>query len=200
MTYPVFPTDILPSRLEFKLMPNSQVSQGINRMVEVWTRPGTIWTMNGTWSGVRYAKARSLDVFTDELGGSGGEFMMWDSTHTQLGDWTGSIVVDGDDQTGTLLSIRGATPNALIAPKGDRFQLDYYLYKLMEDAVADANGQCQLRFNPQLFVVPADGTGLISDNPMCKMMLPDNNQGPSFASRKLVVRDFSYSAFTSIRR
>ena len=199
MTIPVFPTDIIPSRFRFRLLPNTQVTQGINRVSEVWVRPGTLWMMDGTWSNIRYQKARDLSTFIDDLNGSAGEFMMWDSTHTQLGNWGGNIVVDGNDQSGTVLNIRDAVPNALIAPKGDRFQLDNYLYKLMEDAVADAFGNCTLRFRPQLVVTPISGTGLITANPMCKMMLPDNKQGPDFASRKLVVQDFSISAYTSMR-
>ena len=199
MTLPVFPRHILPTRLTFKIVPNSKTVTSVNRMSEVWTRPGAYWVFQGSWSRIRYAVSRELDVFIDSLDGSAGEFMMWDSTHTQLGDWGGSIVVHGSDQSGTILQIRGATPNALIAPAGDRFQLDNYLYKLMVDAIADSNGMCTLNIRPQLFKVPLDGELLISDDPMCKMMLPDNNQGLSFAERKLVISDFTLSGYTSNR-
>ena len=200
MSIPIFPTHILPSSLNFRILANSTVKRAQNNMSEVWKRPGAIWTFSGTWSRIRYAAGRELSDFIDDLDGSAGQFMMWDSTHSQLGNWAGSLLVDGANQTGEILTIRGAVPNTLIAPAGDRFQLDNYLYKLMDDAVADGTGSCTLRFKPQLFQVPTDGTGLVTTNPMCKMMLTDNNQGPSFANRKLVLRDFSISGYTSIRR
>ena len=199
MSLPIFPRHILPSSLQFKIVPNSVVNTGPSRVSEVWTRPGSYWTFTGTWSGIRYAAGRELDVFIDALDGSAGEFMMWDSTHTQLGDWNGTVVVDVGEQTGTALLIRGAIANTLIAPAGDRFQLDNFLYKLTEDAVADANGECTLRFRPQLLSIPTDGTELLTADPMCKMMLPDNQQGLNFASRKLVLKNFSIAGFTSIR-
>ncbi|MBU2979003.1 hypothetical protein [Alteromonas sp. C1M14] len=200
MTIPIFPQHILPSSLNFRIVANSTVARSQNNMSEVWKRPGAIWTFSGTWSRIKYTYGRELGVFIDDLDGSAGQFMMWDSTHKQLGAWSGTLRVDGDDQTGEILSIRGAVPNALIAPAGDRFQLDNYLYKLMEDAVADGDGNCTLRFKPQLFLTPTDSTEIITTNPMCKMMLSDNDQGPSFASRKIILQDFSISGFTSIRR
>jgi len=199
MSLPIFPRHILPSSLQFKIIPNSVVNTGPTRVSEVWNRPGAYWVFSGTWSRVRYTEGRALSNFIDALDGSAGEFMMWDSTHTQLGDWNGTIVVDGSTQSGTALTIRGAVPNTLIAPAGDRFQLDSYLYKLVEDAVADQDGECTLRFRPQLFTVPTDGTALVVNDPMNKMMLPDNQQGLSFANRKLVLTDFSINGFTSIR-
>lgn len=199
MSIPIFPRHILPSSLQFKIIPNSKVNTGPTRVSEVWQRPGAYWVFSGNWSRIRYQHARELSNFIDALDGSFGEFMMWDSTHTQLGDWAGSLVVDGNGQSGTVLNIRGAVPNSLIAPAGDRFQLDNYLYKLIEDAVADSAGECTLRIRPQLLSVPTNGTSLIVDDPMNKMMLPDNQQGLSFANRKLVLKDFSINGFTSIR-
>jgi hypothetical protein len=199
MSLPIFPTHILPTALKFRLVPHSGYSQAPNRMVEVWRKPSAYWTFNGQWSRVRYAAARELRVFIDNLEGSAYAFLMWDSTHTQLGNWGGTVRVDGSNQTGTLLHIDGATPNALIAPAGDRFQLDDYLYSLKVDAVADANGECDLLINPQLMTIPADNTLLVHDNPMCKMMLTDDNQGPDFSKRSLVVTDFSIAGFMSMR-
>ena len=198
MAIETFPL-ILPSELEFRPVYNVQVALSDNNYSEVWAHPGGYWSFNGTWRNVRYAQARDLLAFLLNLDGPAGEFKMWDSTHTQFGDWAGSIVVDGDNQTGRLLSVRGATPGALIAPKSDRFEVDDYMYQLREDAVADAQGKCDLRFWPELIVSPADGAGLITTNPMNKMMLRDNNQGPSFARRKLVVRDFNIAGYTSKR-
>lgn len=197
---PVFPRHILPGSLKFRIQPNSHVTTGPNRMSEVWVRPGAIWTFSATFTKIRYAPARELDTFIDSLDGSAGQFMMWDSTHRQLGEWGGTPVVNGNNQSGTVLTIRNAEPNSLIAPAGDRFQLDNYLYKLMEDAVADSSGNCTLRFRPQLFTEPTDGTSLIVTDPMCKMMLPDNAQGPNFSSRKLILTDFTISGYTSLRR
>lgn len=199
MSLPIFPRHILPSSLQFKIVPNSSVSTGLGRTSEVWSRPGAYWTFSGTWSRVRYTQARELSNFIDALDGSRGEFMMWDSTHSQLGDWGGNVLVDGSSQSGTVLKIRNAVPNSLIAPAGDRFQLDNYLYKLIEDAVADNFGKCTLRIRPQLLSIPVNGTRLVVDDPMNKMMLPDNQQGPDFSQRKLVLSDFTIGGYTSIR-
>jgi hypothetical protein len=199
MSLPIFPTHILPSALKFRLVPHSGYSQAPNRMVEVWQKPSAYWEFSGQWSRVRYTPAREARVFIDNLEGSAYEFLMWDSTHTQLGNWGGTVRVDGINQTGTLLHIDGATPHAMIAPAGDRFQLDDYLYSLRVDAVADANGECDLLINPQLMTLPTDNTVLIHDNPMCKMMLPDDKQGPDFSKRSLVVTNFSIAGFMSMR-
>lgn len=198
MTIETFPL-ILPSELDFKPVPNSHSSLSSNNYSEVWAHPGGIWTFNATWRNIRYANARVLNNFLLNLDGQAGQFKMWDSTHSQLGSWGGTVVVDGNDQTGRLLSIRGATPSTLIAPAGDRFEINDYLYQLTQDAVADGTGRCDLRFWPELIVIPADGTALITTNPTNKMMLQDNNQGPSFARRKLNVRDFSIAGYTSKR-
>jgi hypothetical protein len=47
--------------------------------------------------------------------------------------------------------------------------------------------------------VPSDNTALIHVNPMCKMMLQDDNQGPRMSQRSLVVTDFSIAGFMSMR-
>ena len=199
MSLPVFPVDTLPTSLSFKLVPHSGFAQSPNRMVEVWRKPSAYWTFDGYWSGVRYAKARILNNFIDALEGSYGEFLMWDSTHKQLGNWGPTITVRSNNQTGQMLEIQGATPNSLIAPAGDRFQLDNYLYKLKVDAIADSFGHCDLLFSPQLMQIPVVGAPLITTNPMCKMMLKDDNQGPGFSNRSLVVTDFNIAGFMSMR-
>lgn len=199
MSLPVFPRDILPTELRFRLMPNSGFNKAKNNVAEVWKHPGAYWMFSGQWNNARYSNARRLDNFIAKLEGSAGEFMMWDSTHQQLGDWNGVLVVDGANQSGTQLLIRGAVPNELIAPEGDRFQANNYLYRLAQDAVADSSGRCTLSIYPQIITVLNDGEPLITDDPMCKMMLQDNNQGLDTTRRRLVISNFSLGGFMSVR-
>lgn len=82
----------------------------------------------------------------------------------------GMPVVDGAGQTGTSLATRGWTPNAAgVLLAGDFIQIgtgiSARLKMVTADVDADASGQAVIEIAPGIGSIPADGDGIVTDNP-----------------------------------
>ena len=153
----------------------------------------TIYEGDAYWEGeleyknLSHVEVRAMRVFINNLNGPAGNFWFDDITHTQLGAWAGTLIVDESLANGRALRIAGAVPNTLIAPAGDRFQVGDHLYELLQDAIADSAGKCTMRFLPDLRRVPQLGEALITANPLCKcLMLPKQTPPEMTRSRALL--------------
>lgn len=74
--------------------------------------------------------------------------------------------VDGASQTGSSLNLTGFLPAAVdVLKAGDLFEVDSYLYKVLNDVTADANGDVTVDIFPSLRTSPSDGTLIVTDSP-----------------------------------
>lgn len=90
---------------------------------------------------------------------------------------TGSPQVNGGSQTGSSLTIDGATANVTGWLKaGDYFEVNGELKMLTADVNTNGSGQATLTFKPALRESPADNTAITVLNPACEMILADDQQ------------------------
>lgn len=136
--------------------------------------------------------------FIHSLRGPSGDFWFTDVTHSQRGGWGGSPVVDGNNQDGTLLAVRGLPTNSVVGLVGDRFQLGDHLHELTQDATTNASGKVDLHFLPDIRFIPVDGQALNVSTPRAKCMLLPGQSAPQPTTKGLL-SSFSYKFRESIR-
>lgn len=111
-------------------------------------------------------------AFLLSLRGQYGTFLMGDPGKPQpRGVATGSPVVDGANQTGERLTVRGFTANVSgILRAGDYIQLgsggSARLHTVLLDADSDSTGRVTLDIWPRLRSSPANGSAVITRNPV----------------------------------
>lgn len=193
------PTIKNPYGLSWDLQPLAPVQENpFNASVQVG-EPTELWRGELDYRNLSMAEVRLLATMLRRLRGPAGEFWFSDVTYTRQGNWGGTIVVDGNNQDGTALAIRGATPNQLIAPAGDRFQLGDHLYELMADATANGSGRCTLSFLPDIRVIPTDGTALQTTSPRCKCMLMPDQELPGVTTKRSRLSSYKFKFRESVR-
>lgn len=138
-----------------------------------------------TWKLLSRAEAADLEAFLVECDGPAGRFYLTNQARkSPRGTPLGTPVVDGAANYGGLLATRGWTPSSAgILLRGDYFAVNNEPKMLLADANADAGGLATLRFKPNLRVVPADGTAVVTSSPSGIFRLLDDNQA-KFAYRK----------------
>jgi len=81
----------------------------------------------------------------------------------------------------TVLTVDGFTAGAVtgFAKSGDWFEVDYYLYRLTEDANKNASGEVTFTFQPPLKTAPADNAPVTVTNPQGVFRLKSNSMPPA---------------------
>lgn len=100
------------------------------------------------------------------------------SVPTRLVQTTTTAVSSGTAQTGTAMYVKGlpASTNGLLLP-GDRVQIGNELKMITAALNSDAAGLGYLQFAPALRSSPADNAPIIINQPMAKMMFPNQEAG-----------------------
>jgi len=86
-------------------------------------------------------------------------------------------VVAGAGQAGRTLQTSGWGTPGLKLKRGQFFTVDEQLLILMQNVVADENGNATLRFKPYLRVVPANGASLEVKRPYAVMSMSSDDTG-----------------------
>lgn len=91
----------------------------------------------------------------------------------------GAVVVDGDDQSGSLLNVRGLTPQFAVG-KGwflsIRMEGVRFVHMVLAQAVADAAGEASLALWPMLRVPPSDGDAVEIADPWLEGQLMEGGE------------------------
>ncbi|GAB3021755.1 hypothetical protein [Bowmanella dokdonensis] len=185
-----------------------QVSFGLTSMSEAKDNPfnpnvqvyegDEYWEGEIEWRNLTLTQARELRVFVHRLRGPSGQFWFKDIRHVNQSAWAGSPVVDGSNQDGIELAVRGLTAGQIL-PAGDRFQVGDFLYELMEDGLVDGTGRVVLSILPELRLIPANGQALNLNNRV-KCMLPPGQKIPETTSRKALLGSYKLKFRESLRQ
>lgn len=93
----------------------------------------------------------------------------------------GSPVVDGASQTGSTLRTRGWVNDVTVLQAGDYISYDTTrgrtLHMVVEDAVSNGVGDCDLTIEPPIRTSPADAAAINYTTPSCIMTLSDAMSG-----------------------
>lgn len=145
--------------------------------------PGARWAATLSYKNRKGWDSRPLLGFLVDLGGPVGRFYFPVSAKfPRQGVGGGTPVVDGANQTGRTLAIRGASANVTgWLKKDDYFHFDgstgqRQLVKLTADASTNSSGETILHFTPPIRVSPVDGATVEIDSPAAKMRVTDDNQ------------------------
>lgn len=144
---------------------------------------GQVWEMEIGLPNMFRDDAEEFNAFLLKLCGSYGTFLMGDPNGVNpRGSWAGTPVVDGIDQMGHSLNIKGLTPStANIGRVGDYIQLgtggNSRLHKLLEDVDSDADGKATLTLSPSLRYPPPDEQAIIFQNARGLFRLSENVNG-----------------------
>jgi len=99
----------------------------------------------------------------------------------------GTPVVDGVDQAGTTVALRGMTPN-LVLERGQVFNIIHadvhYLYMIMAETVVDAAGDASLAIWPMLRFLTVDGEPCEIDEPKIEGQLVGFDKGSTWVRNR----------------
>ena len=118
-----------------------------------------------------------LWAFINAQAGRAGSFDFVLPQHAPLGAWAGSPVVDGAEQTGNTVQLKGFTPSQTeVAKAGDfvRFAGSYKTYQVTADASSDGSGNAEIVLNAPLVASPADEAVVSTDRQMRCALADDN--------------------------
>ena len=88
-----------------------------------------------------------------------------------------------------ILLIRGCKSNvADLLLRGDRLQVGYRLYRVLDDVSSDGSGNASIEVWPSLREQPADGTAINLNRPRGLFGLADNKQSLSYDISKFTTR------------
>lgn len=148
---------------------------------QVYAWPGQRWHFQVQYSALSREEAEELISRLIALNGREGTLLVGDaSARTPRGAASGNPVVDGADQSGNTLAVRGFTPSVSGQLKrGDYLQIGdgsaARLYKCLSDADSDADGKAVLDIWPNLRPpAPADGAALIFNDAKGVFRLVEN--------------------------
>lgn len=176
-----FPQDVIvPNSLNMNLRSNSKMYQSsFNMSTNTHRFPGAHWTATLNFDTLDNFSTLELDVlqaFIWSLDGVSGRFRM-PMFGKRGAPASGIPVVNGQNQQGGLLSVRGLNPNEIVLERGSYFQIGDEIKQVSEDIFSSDVGIATFRFHPWLRHSPDDGAPIITDRPTGVFRLADNDQG-----------------------
>ena len=174
----IWPADLIPSSQQYYLtFTTRQFKSPFTNASQTMEFPASAWQCQLTFTNLKRDQLRELEVFLIQLRGAAGRFRLGDQANAEpRGLAQGTPVVDGANQTGSVLNIRGCTASQDFLKVGDYITVNNELKRLIADANADAAGNTVLRFEPNLRRSPADGDAVIVRNAYAVMRLSDDKQ------------------------
>lgn len=157
---------------------NTQVHESpLTRSVDTLGLTGTRWRGTFTLPPMKRVQAANWQAFLVSLDGRAGRFYGYDpDARTPRGTWAGAPLVNGGSQGGVSLVCDGFSAGATVK-RGDYFMVNGELKMVTADGTADGSGNLTIAFGPSLRAAPADNDALTSSNPVCTMMLAEDDQG-----------------------
>jgi len=171
LAYPLeMPTTPSPRRLSFRsvsAVARSESPFTFQGQTQVFA--GKRWLAEATFPPIAGRDAAEpWNAFFLALNGQEGTFLLGDLPvgESPRGAATGEPRVKGAGQQGQILLTDGWNSNVTgILKSGDYFSINQRLYKMLQDANSDANGNATLQFWPNLRTSPSDGDDIITENP-----------------------------------
>ena len=156
------------------------------------------WRATISYSILIKVLAQQILDFLFNLEGPINTVLVKDWNHQQLGDWAGAPVVDGSNQEGRVLNIRGLGANKQLK-NGDRFQIGNRLYRITADVMTNGLGKVALPTWPSIREIPADGAALITNDPRCLMYWSNSEAFRGFEENTRVMRNLNLEFEEALR-
>ncbi|MBF0583295.1 MAG: hypothetical protein HQL80_03555 [Magnetococcales bacterium] len=155
----LFPTLPAPADLQIGSVQPSRLSVSQSMKRSVRTTGAQLWTLKARWAPLTRSQFAPIQAFVLAQRGRAGVFTWRTPLYpAPIGVATGTPVVTGAGQTGTLLMTSGWSPSVPgILKAGDVFSIagQPKVYMVMEDANSNSNGESILSIQPSLLISPA---------------------------------------------
>lgn len=178
ISYPLaLPTSVSTRRVLFKQRSAIGVAQSPwDYSMQVQEHAGQAWIASVEFPPLTAAQAADLEAFLLSLNGMQGTFLLGDPLRTSpRGVPVGTPLVMGASQTGQSLVTDGWTINTSgLLLKGDYFQIQNRLYRVLNDVASNGSGVATLDIFPRLRESPADNDTLLFNSCVGTFRLADN--------------------------
>jgi len=178
-----------PSQASCILAPNTRVhTSPLTNSEQSVSLPGSVWKVSYGWGLLLEPQWRRMSAFVAGLGGTAGRFNFSPLHAPRRATGTGTPVIDGANQLGTTLNLRGWAPGAQAFLAGDF--LSYVdtssrprLHIALADAIADVDGKAAVLVAPPLRRPGNDGAPVEIAAPYGIFRLATNEDGEVQFSR-----------------
>lgn len=161
MTTYAFPS-ITPNRSSWELVTNTRrFTSPLTNATQTVARKGTLWRVDLSFTNLDGADRADLQAFLTKLNGQEHRFTLHDHAYTRRGTGGGTPLIDGASQTGSSVTIDGATAsvtNWLRA--GDYLSFNDQLFMATADCNSDGSGDVTVAFSPPIRSAPADNAAV----------------------------------------
>lgn len=124
------------------------------------------------WHDLTAAQRAELTGWIADLNGMQNRLLLPVHHITQQGAFGGTPLVDGANQSGIQINLKGASSTITDWIKaGDWFSINDELKLCREDASSDGGGLVTVKFRPRIRTAPADSAAVEVTNPVGKFML-----------------------------
>jgi hypothetical protein len=186
----------------FGLTRTISVSQSpFTKQEQVYQHDGEQWKATFTLPPMKKDSAAIWLAFLISLRGRRGTFKMGDQDRKTIqGVATGTILVNGDAQTGNAINLDGfANSTNNVFKAGDYIQINSYLYMVSADVNSDASGEATVYVEPSLrtgIEAINDDTTVIYSNTTTLMRLDSNEL--NWDTNKVSVYGISFACSESL--
>ncbi len=148
-----FPS-ITPTSQTFELITNSRQFQSpVSGAVQTLSRKGSFWKTRMTFSNLRGNDRAEMQAFIAKMDGQTHRMRLEDYGRVRYGAATSpqSVLVNGAGQTGSSISLDGATNSVTNFFKaGDYMSFNNELHMVTADASSNASGQITVSISPPI--------------------------------------------------
>ena len=197
MTTYAFPS-ITPNRSSWELVTNTRrFTSPLTNATQTVARKGTLWRVDLSFNNLDGADRADLQAFLTKLNGQEHRFTLHDHAYTRRGTGGGTPLIDGASQTGSSVTIDGATAsvtNWLRA--GDYLSFNNQLFMTTADCNSDGSGDVTVTLSPPIRSAPADDAAVDIDAPVSGVFMLATD--PSWSNRPGAFSSFQMTCIEDV--
>ena len=197
MTTYAFPS-ITPNRSSCELVTNTRrFTSPLTNATQTVARKGTLWRVDLSFNNLDGADRADLQAFLTKLNGQEHRFTLHDHAYTRRGTGGGTPLIDGASQTGSSVTIDGATAsvtNWLRA--GDYLSFNNQLFMTTADCNSDGSGDVTVTLSPPIRSAPADDAAVDIDAPVSGVFMLATD--PSWSNRPGAFSSFQMTCIEDV--
>lgn len=142
-----WPEGLCPTEMTWGVVYNNRAfTSTLSNAQQIVGYPGAYWQCQVTFGALSRAEERVLTSFIGRLQGMFGTFHLPAFTRTRT-DSIGSPVVISALAQASAMRLGGVTPDEKVFSMGDYISIEGVMFEIIDDAVADAEGQVQVLVN-----------------------------------------------------
>jgi hypothetical protein len=178
-----FPSILSPGEVAWKLRGRTQTQTSpLDGTTQTLALPGSRWEASLFWPAMTRDDSRALEAFLAQMRGMQGRFFYGPTHAPRRATGGGTPVINGANQSGATLSIRGFTASSQAFRVGD--WLSYTdttgrtrLHQVTADVNANGSGVASVPIAPPIRRAGADGAAVNVSAPVGVFMLADDATG-----------------------